>query len=372
MRRPKSSYLIAAAIVAGLAGWLLSGQLASDAPAQAEAQQAAAEAGPRLARVRVRESVAEPVAREIVVNGRTEPARAVEIRAETSGRVIAVGPERGARVEADEVLISLDRRERDAMLSQAEATLRQRELEYRAATKLGQKGFQAETQVAAAEAALEAAQAELERIRVELGHTRVRAPFDGVLERRPVEIGDYVDVGDPVATMLEQHPFLVVGHVAEHDVGPLEVGMPAEAKLVTGRTVEGRLRYIASQADSETRTFRVELEVANPEGRFMAGVSAELRIAYERVSAHRVPASILSLNDQGVLGVKSVDDDGIVRFHRAEIARADGAAVWLSGLPDRVRLITLGQGFVRAGEEVRPVPDGAAQRSRPLVAEQRA
>jgi len=368
--RIKSSYLIAAVMAAGLAGWLLSGQLGTgDAPAR-EAPEAAQKPEARLVSVRVRESAAEPVVRELVVNARTEPARAVELRAETSGRVVALGPQRGEAVEAGEVLVGIDRRERDAMLSMAEAALRQRQLEYEAATKLGQKGFQAETEVAEASARLEAAEAELEQIRVDLDHTEIRAPFDGVLELRPVEIGDYVDVSDPVATVIEQDPFLIVGDVSENDIGRLELGMTGEAHLVTGLTVEGRLRYIASQADPATRTFRIELEVPNPGGRFMAGVSAELEIAYGRSPAHRLPASLLSLNDEGVLGVKSVSSEGVVAFHRADILRADGDAVWLAGLPDRVRLITVGQGFVRAGDQVRPVLDGTI--SVPLVAEQRA
>jgi membrane fusion protein, multidrug efflux system len=368
--RIKSSYLIAAAITAGLAAWIMSGQLGSgSAPAREEAT-SVKEPHARVASVRVRESSAEPVSRELVVNARTEPLRAVELKAETSGRVVAIGPQRGEAVTAGQVLVSLDRRERDAMLSMAEAALRQRELEYEAATKLGAKGFQAETEVAEASAALEAARAEIERIRVEVDHTEIRAPFDGVLELRPVEIGDYVDAGDPIAMVIEQDPFLVVGDVSENDIGRLELGMAGEARMVTGRTVEGRLRYIASQSDPATRTFRIELEVPNPGGRFMAGVSAELEIAYGESPAHRVPASLLALNDAGVLGVKSVDGDGVVAFHPADIVRADGEAVWLAGLPERVRLITVGQGFVRAGDQVRPVLDGTI--SVPMVAEQRA
>jgi membrane fusion protein, multidrug efflux system len=365
--RVTSSYLIAAAITVGLAGWLLSGQLGSGDTSAKEESAAVQESQARPVAVRVRQSVAEPVERELVVNARSEPARAVELRAETSGRVVAVGPKRGDRVEAGEVLVSLDRRERDAMLSMAEAAMRQRKLEYEAATRLGEKGFQAETEVAEAAAALEAAAAELERIRVELDHTEIRAPFAGILELRPVEIGDYVDAGDPVAMVIEQDPFLIVGHVSENEVGQLQLGMTGKARLLTGRTVEGRLRYIASQADPATRTFTIELEVPNPDGRFMAGVSAELKIAHGTSPAHRVPASLLSLNDEGVLGVKSVDGDGVVAFHPADILRADGEAVWLAGLPDRVRLITAGQGFVRAGDQVRPVFDGTI--SVPLVAE---
>jgi multidrug efflux system membrane fusion protein len=367
--RLKSSHLIAAGIAVALAGWLASGQIGADRAAPEPSP--AVETAVRVPSVRVRELTAEQVEREIVANGKTAPARVVTVRAETDGRVDEIGATRGAEVAAGDVLIRLDPRERRARVTEAEATLAMREIEYAAAEQLGARGFQAETKVAEAKANLEAAQAALARARIELDHTEIRAPFDGVLDQRPVEIGDFVDVGDTVATVIEQDPFLVTGEVAESEVGRLAVGMPGSARLVTGRVVEGQVRYIAAQSDPATRTFTVELEVPNPNGRFAAGVSAELRIDFERVPAHRVPASLLALNDAGVLGVKAVGDDEEVVFYPAEVVRAQADAVWLAGLPEQVRVITVGQGYVRAGDQVRAVPEGAALGEGPLVAEER-
>lgn len=369
--RLKSSHLIAAGIAVALAGWLASGQIGADRPAAEPSPAVATATAPPLATVRVRELAAEPVEREIVVNGKTAAARAVTLRAEASGRVDEIGVARGASVAPGDVLVRLDPRERRAMVEEAEATLALREIEYEAAQKLGAKGFQAETKVAEAKANLEAAQAALARARVELDHTEIRAPFAGVLDERPVEIGDFVDIGDPVATVIEQDPFLVTGEVAESEIGRLAVGLPGTARLVTGQVVEGQVRYIAAQSDPATRTFTVELEVPNPNARFAAGVSAELRIGFERVLAHRVPASLLALNDAGVLGVKAVGEDEEVMFYPADVVRARTDAVWLAGLPEQVRVITIGQGFVRAGDQVRAVLEGAAIMDGPLVAAER-
>jgi multidrug efflux system membrane fusion protein len=136
--------------------------------------------------------------------------------------------------------------------------------------------------------------------------------------------------------------------------------MAGKARLVTGQTVQGRVRYVGSRSDPATRTFTVELEVRNPSGRMAAGVSAELRIGLEHVLAHRVPASLLALDEAGVLGVKAVDEQGRVVFHPAEVMRADADSLWLGGLPERLRLITVGQGFVNPGAAVTPVPEDAA------------
>jgi membrane fusion protein, multidrug efflux system len=360
--RIKRSHLIAVGLALGLAGWLASGQLDAlggnaDGGNPSATASAPAESAPPPMTVRVRELEAEPVSRQIVVNGRTAPAREVEIRAETRGRVVEVGPMKGAAVEAGEVLVRLDPQDRAAAGAQAEALLRQRQAEYDAARQLGERGFQAENRVAEAEAQLESARAVLERVRLELAHTVIRAPFSGVLEQRPVEVGTYVDTGDAVAKVIEQDPFLVVAYVAETEVGRLQVGMPGRAELVTGRTVDGTLRYVASEADPATRTFRIELEVPNPQGRFASGVSTRLILQDEAVLAHRVSAALLALDDRGVIGVNAVDDRGVVTFHPARVVRAEADAVWLADLPERLRLITVGQGFVRAGERVQPVPE---------------
>jgi multidrug efflux system membrane fusion protein len=194
--RLKPSFAVAAAIVLLLAGWMLSGQLdADDARRATEAPPGAPSVSP-LTAVRVREVRAVAVASEIVINGKTAPARIVELRAESTGRVVELGARRGSRVRTGELLVLLDPRERRAMVEEARATLEMRRIEAEAAEKLGAKGFQAETKVAAAKANFEAAQAALQRAELELDHTEIQAPFAGLLEERSVEIGDFVDIGD--------------------------------------------------------------------------------------------------------------------------------------------------------------------------------
>jgi multidrug efflux system membrane fusion protein len=70
------------------------------------------------------------------------------------------------------------------------------------------------------------------------------------------------------------------------------------------------------------------------------------------VRAHRISAAMLVLADDGTLGIKAVDAEGIVRFHPARIVRSETDAVWLGGLPDELKVIVTGQGFVAAGEAV--------------------
>ena len=253
-------------------------------------------------------------------------------------------------------MVEIDPRAHAALVEEATAMLRMREIEYDAATTLGAKGFQATTRVAELKAELEAAQAALEQAEIVLSHSKILAPFAGVAERA-VELGDFVDVGDRVATMIELDPLLVTGEVAETRIGGLALGMPGSARLNTGQIVQGRVSYIGREADPETRTFAIELEVPNPGSRLAAGVSAELRIVWQRVEAHRISPGLLSLDDAGEVGVKALDDDDTVVFYPARVVRAEPDAVWLVDLPEQLRLITVGQGFVRPGDRVRAVPE---------------
>ncbi|WP_114279705.1 efflux RND transporter periplasmic adaptor subunit [Thioalbus denitrificans] len=352
----KRSAWIALAIALATTFWLLSGQLGRgerEPAAPPTVETAAASARP----VRVRRIEAAPVVREVLVHGNTAPARTATLRAETAGRVVAVEVPRGSVVEAGQVLIRLDEADRPARLREAEALVAQREIEYRGAQSLERKGLNAETQMAASRALLESARAQREAIRTDLGRTRIRAPFRGILEERTVEVGDALGVNDPAATVVELDPLIITGQVSEREVGLLETGSPGRARLIDGTEFEGRLRYIAATADPATRTFTVELEAGNPGHRALAGTTAELRIPVRTEKAHRLSSALLALDDDGRLGVKTVDDGGVVHFHPVDIVRSDAESLWVAGLPDPARIITVGQGFVRDGDRVEAVAE---------------
>lgn len=350
------SWLISGAIAAVIGLWLLSGQFGDDASDETEAL-AASTASPALSSVRVRTQSAEEVQRTIIVNGKTAPARVVELAAETDGRIIATGVERGSNAGRGAMIVRLDERDRRARLTQAEATLKQREVEYEARERLKTSSYVSEAQLAEALAALEAAKTEVMRAELDLDYMTIAAPFAGALQARLVEQGDFVKRGDPVATYVDNRTIIVSANLSEFDAGYVKVGDKAEARLATGETVHGRIRYVSPVADEATRTFAVELEIDNSDGELRAGGTAELRIPAESVLAHRLSPALLTLDDAGNVGVKIVNDDGIVEFVTADIALSTSEGVWVAGLPSTATIITVGQGFVPGGATVNAVPE---------------
>jgi multidrug efflux system membrane fusion protein len=350
------SWLTSAGITIAITLWLASGHIGGGSKSYETEQNPQATTAPH-ASVRVRHQIAEEVTRNIVVNGRTAPARVVELNAETDGRVVSVGAERGDRFDAGDVIVRLDERDRRARLAQAQATVKQRELEFEARARLKGNSYVSEAQLQEAEALLESAKTELTRAQLDIDYMVIRAPFDGALQERQVEVGDFVKLADPVALIVDDRTLIVKASIAEYEAHFVEKGESGSAKLASGQTVHGTIRYIAPVADEATRTFNVELEIDNTDGALRAGMTAELIIPAETLFAQKISPSLLTLDDEGNLGVKTVNESGIVEFHVADVAVSSSDGVWIAGLPFSATIITVGQGFVSEGVVVEAVPE---------------
>ncbi|MEM1139806.1 MAG: efflux RND transporter periplasmic adaptor subunit [Pseudomonadota bacterium] len=362
-RFPINSSIVWAVVIAVVvAGWMGSGLLKNDEAAAVTAQRsgsggsegepASDEPSQPLFRVRAEAFKAQDRASTLEVRGRTEALRKVEVRSETVGTVVGLPVEKGSLVKAGDVLCELSVDTREADLSDAQALVKQRKLEWDAARRLAKQGHTSETQAAAAEAQYQAGLARVKMMEIALERTKIRAPFDGIMDDRHVEIGDYMRAADACALVVDQDPFLVVAQLAEQEVGRVEAGAKASAKLITGETVEGKVRFVARTADETTRTFRVELSVEGSEMTFRDGVTATLKIPTQTVSAHLLPAAILSLDERGRIGVRTVDATDTVRFKPVTLIDDGGEGVWATGLADLETVITVGQDFVVDGQKV--------------------
>lgn len=360
-RLPGGSWGIVGLIVAALALWMLTGAFSSKKPEAAEV--VAANKAAEKFHVMVREQAAEPIRREVVINGNTMPDQIVNLSSQVEGQVVAIGARKGTRVKQGDLIAKLDSRDLEQHHAREAATLKQRELEYEGAQKLAASHYITPTELASKLAALESARSELKDTEFQIAHLQIRAPIAGIVENQVVEIGDYARVGSPIARLIVNDPLRLSGGVNEQDVRQIKVGDAATAELAGGEKLEGAVRFVSAMADEKTRTFTIEVAVANPQGKIPAGLSARVLIPSDQIAAHRIPASLLSLADNGDVGVKFVDDGDKVVFTRAHIVRADGDAVWVSGLPEHIRLITRGQGFVNAGETVVVEPDAAPQKT---------
>lgn len=357
-RNMKASYRAAAVILVLAVVWIGSGILTGTGSKPAD-ESAQAKSENDIPRVRVLTLKASERAATVTVRGHTEALHAVDVRAEVEGVVKALHFEKGDQVKEGQTLCEIKLNDRGAKLDEARASVAQAEKQYDVDQKLAAEGFQSKMKVAVSKAAMEAARAQLRTMQIQLDNTKIKAPFDGIVDSRYVDEGDYMKVGDKCATVMAPEPFLAVGAVSEDDVSKITLGGPARAKLVSGESIDGKIRYVASRADPTTRTFRIEVELPNPDARLRDGVSADIAIPVTNVKADKISPGILVLDDKGVVGVRTVTH-GLAKFIPVKIISDGPDGMWIAGLPDPVTVITVGQEFVSDGERVEPVPEKGA------------
>lgn len=291
-------------------------------------------------------------ARSVRVSGVTSADKEINVTARTQGIIAELTVRQGDVVRAGDVILRLDPEGRDAQLRSAEQALEEAKSQFEARRVLVERGTVAKLQldtirsaVIAAESAVEAAKAEIERL-------VVTAPFDGVLDVINVEQGGSVEGGTPVARLIALDPIIGIGEVNESDLGIVKIGSPAQLRLVTGDVLDGTIRYVSRVAQATTRTFTVEVEVPNADLAIPAGMTAEVILRGEPVLATPVPRSVITLNEDGDLGVRTVDENDEVAFHMIDIVDDSTGALILGGIPKDARVIVSGQNIVADGEKV--------------------
>jgi multidrug efflux system membrane fusion protein len=343
---------IAGAILLAIVLWMGSGALlpgndANDSPPREEA-------GRQPVAVGTETSTASSVTLFFQAEGQALPDRETAIRAESSGSVAEVLIRRGRDVEENAVIARLSTTRAEADLARAREERARAQREFDNASELLDRGVatgdrlsQARATLASAEAAVAAAEQAVEAL-------DIIAPFAGRLETLTLDAGEFVQAGAEVGRIVDNRPLTVAIQVPQQQLGRIADGQTARVTFITGEERDGVVTFVGTSANRETRTFLAEIEVDNADGAIPAGISARVVIPTGQTQAHFVQASTVSLSPEGVLGVKTVDAEDHVTFHPIEIARAEIDGMWVTGLPETARIITVGQGFVRAGETVRP------------------
>ncbi len=355
-----STYLGAATLL-----WLASGLLSSEP----SSEKAVANEASDKTRVQARYFSAEDYQPTIRVRARTQPNRQVSMRSELSGKVVALPAREGQSIKAGDVVCQLALEDRELRLREAKSAVEQAQLEYDGSLRLKSGGYQSATAIAGAKARLDTAKAGLLRRQLDLANVNIVAPFDGIVDRHSVEIGDFMDRGDECGVVMDLSPLLIRGRVSETEVGRIELGREAFGTLLTGQEVTGAVSLVGFASDEVTRSFPVEVSVNNSELTLRSGITTDLVIPTAQVKAHVISPSLLTLDDAGELGVRTLTDQSVVKFTNIALIGDHEHGVWVAGLPDQALVVTQGQEYVSDGELVDAVIDNPpVQESAPVVA----
>ena len=350
-------YIVSLVLVILLATWLAMG--ASDA--QETPPGADQETSVPLAKVAYQTFIAQQVHKSIDLYGRTAPDRQAKLGAEIAGKIVTLQVKKGEVVKRNQVIAQIDKGDLEIQLQRAQAMLNVRVKEFKAAQSLKKKGLQGEVAFANAQAAQIEARAMVSNAKLALRNTAVTAPFSGVVDHLYIEQGDFVAVGDPVASLIDLDKIVIEADVSERHIQDLKLNQAANVRFINGQETEGKLRYIARISSTSTNTFPIEIEVDNPQQRIPAGVSTEVELNLKDQLAVKVTPAMLALDKVGNLGIKTLVEQDKVKFVPIQLVKAEQDGVWLTGLGEQVKIITTGQGFVRDGDQVIAVEASAQQ-----------
>jgi multidrug efflux system membrane fusion protein len=310
-----------------------------------------------LFQIRFLESVAREETLFIELSGETTDSRHVVIKSELSGRVNIIHHDKGSLVEAGDPLVQIDPVDMEEEAARARAELALQEIEFSSAQNLTNQGLRSRTRLIQAEANYLQAQARFKRVQRDLDNATVRAPFSGVLSAVDVERGDFLSIGTPVATLNDLDPLIVRTSISEQDIDRVSLGDTATITFSNGAKTEGLVSFVARSGNDNTRTFEVEIEIANHDAEIRKGLSAKISISTGTAMAHSLPNSVLSLDDQGRVGVKIVTANDSVRFQAITILQDKFGEIVFTGIGNRARVISVGQEFVSEGQRIIPKPD---------------
>jgi multidrug efflux system membrane fusion protein len=341
-------YILAIIISLLLIAWMASGSSEKETAKEHKAKITSEVAIPK-----VEVTTFEPmmVTRDIQVYGRTEPNNVLALSAEIEGTIEEIRFIEGQSVKKGDVIATIRLDDKTQQIAYAKALVKQRDTEYKAAKAIFKKGLYNESTLAESKTALEAAKASLAQAQLNYEKSFVKAPFDGVLNARHIEPGSFVRKADTLFELVALNPLVVNASVTEQYIDKLNKDNQVSVRLANGKTVAGKIRYIASYSSKGTNTFPVEVTIDNPEQKMKAGVSTEMTIMFQPEEAIKVSPALMSLDKDGNIGVKTVVADRVV-FTPIDIIKAESDGVWLGGFNGTTNVITLGQGFVRPGDQV--------------------
>lgn len=304
-----------------------------------------------LARVEYQTFKSQLTTKTIDLYGRTAPNKASTLGAEISGQIVELLVDKGDFVKKDQAIVQIDKADLDLQLQQARANLNVREKEFNAAKSLKSRGLQGEVAYSTAQASFVQAQAMVKKAHHDVENTLVRAPFSGVVDNIIIEVGDFVNLGSVIANVVDLSVLVVEADVSERHAQNLSLGQKANIRMLDGEEFTGKLRYLSKVSSSETNTFPIEIEIENPQQKVPAGMSAEVKLNLQTIEAIKISSSMLALDKDGNLGVKTLRDNRVY-FVPIQLVKAEQDGVWLTGFPPSVDIITRGQGFVRDGDQV--------------------
>ena len=406
----KKSIFIASFILLVVVGWIGSGQFTNvnaqddstaitDSNTESVEKVVIEDSGNK---VELKEFNFSQIDQSIELQGQTTHNKKIDVKSETTGNITNIAFKRGDKVSKGEELIKISIENRKELLNSARKDLERLnkelelneknkinrlsqnkeliklyEIEFASAKQLIDKGLSSksklslasfnlanarsdqedilinfESQQSSIEAQIANVKSQLKNIELDINNTVINSPFSGIISDKMIEETEYITPGNIMFTIIDLNPIKIQGYLSEFDVNKVSLGTKAIIENTNGVKKNGTISFISPSAETSTRTFEITIEADNADLSFKSGITTKITIAGSELKAHKIPPSILTLQDDGTVGVKAVNDENIVIFYPTISVKDTIDGIWVSGLPDKVNLIVTGQEYVAVGESV--------------------
>jgi membrane fusion protein (multidrug efflux system) len=334
---------------------LLAAALALSACSQGTANDSATEPAPVA--VEVARTSRGPVAAAYTGTAAIEVDEEATVAARVAGEIVELMAEEGDSVKAGQVLARLDGDRLRLELREARANLGRLERDFERNVELHRRGLISSEANQILQFELEAMQAVYERRALEYEYTSITAPIDGIVAHRYIRVGNTINAGDATFHITSRSPLLAYLYVPEREFARLVPGQRAEVRIdaLAGLRLPARVQRISPVVDAATGTFRVTVEIPDPEGRLRPGMFARLSVIYEqREDALLVPRSALLDGDGG--DAVFVVSNGTARRQQVRLGFSSGDRVEIiQGLADDDQVVVVGQNGLRDGASIRVI-----------------
>ena len=406
----KKSIFIASFILLVVVGWIGSGQF-TDVNAQDDTFSSTDSSNETVEKVvaedtgnkvEVKEFNFSQIDQSIELQGQTTHNKKIDVKSETTGNIINIAFKRGDKVSKGEELIKISIENRKELLNSAKKDLdrlnkelelneknkinrlsqnkeliKLYEIEFASAKQLIDKGLSSKSKLSLASfnlanarsdqedilitfesqqssigAQIANVRSQLKNIELDIDKTVIKSPFSGIISDKMIEESEYITPGNIMFTIIDLNPIKIQGYLSEFDVNKVSLGTKSIIENTNGLKKNGTISFISPSAETSTRTFEITIEADNADLSFKSGITTKITIAGSELKAHKIPPSILTLQDDGTVGVKAVNDENIVIFYPTTSVKDTIDGIWVSGLPDKVNLIVTGQEYVAFGESV--------------------
>ena len=411
----KKSIFIATFILLLVVGWIGSGQFSNKVIAQDEKVETVSETKTSYSEdsqnneneeftfsVETKIFNSSLIDQSIELQGQTIHNKKIDVKSETSGNIDSIEFSRGDKVSENSKMITIsleDRNEkllsakkdlerlnkelilneknRDNLLRQNVERIELYEIEYASAKQLIDKGLSSKSKLSLAsfnlanakankedikikfestlanlEAQISNVKSVLKNIKLDIDKRSIKAPFDGIISKKMVEETEFISVGTPLFTIIDLDPIKIEGYLSEFDVNKVNVGTKAIIEDSNGIKKNGIISFISPSAETSTRTFEITIKADNKDLSYKSGITTKIIIKGSELKAHKIPPSILTLLDDGTVGVKAVDNENKVTFYPTKAIKDTIDGMWVSGLPEKVNLIVSGQEYISIGDTV--------------------